>query len=531
MGYYENNRNGSYYGKNRNGYGSNDSQNITIFPYNFVPLEASCSRNNSKKGNLTGYIDVSITPKTRLIIPGVSIQDNEFDFYKYDGHYVIPGSQVRGVIRSSYEILTNSCLSQIEDSDLSYRFDFNKSKQPNVESKKNGERRDFCFPAIIKYEGDKWVMYRAKDEKGKISYNLNNFDYINGLIYRRGEKNFKGHSEKLYRQKEKICELNADQINNIKANCKKYDENSSSSKTIYRETLSALNEKKTFVIFYFKENNKFYFTPSQIGRQQFYNSVYDVIKNYNPCSDELCKACSLFGTVSDKKYIASRVRFTDFVFEDKEAFTKNVTLVGAGSHIDNFNLYGIYSWDDKNATIRGRKYYWHHTNYNAYDKVELNDEMKSNYKYLDFNNSNQKSFTGKIYFEDLTMDELKDLIFSIELGENGHMHKLGHGKPFGYGSCVLKCTNVYAREVDFEEARINNVPLNVDRKAWSNYNLASHKEYEKITRFDAVDSSKVSYPIGVETLKNGESRLSVLKGYSNLKKSKFIFKRINEIVK
>ena len=140
-----------------------------INPYNFMPLgQKEPDRNNDadkREGDLySGRIKYSICTKTPLFIPNTSydkvfeesdmslVSDEKdkakkkkdkyhksYDFFSYEDldpesqskEYqrgalytpIIPGSEMRGVIRSQYEMLTNSCMFAIDDEVLSRRND------------------------------------------------------------------------------------------------------------------------------------------------------------------------------------------------------------------------------------------------------------------------------------------------------------------------------------------------------------------------------------------------------------------------
>ena len=72
-------------------------------------------------------------------------EHKETKFFKIDGKPVIPGSEIRGVIRSAYEALSNSCLSVNNNNILSAR------------------SSDVRTPGIIRYENrdNKWHLYKA----------------------------------------------------------------------------------------------------------------------------------------------------------------------------------------------------------------------------------------------------------------------------------------------------------------------------------------------------------------------------------
>ena len=106
-----------------------------INPYNFIALPSKKAEAYSDTDVHTGVISYTITTKTPLFIPNTS-NDNAFDckgnhksydFFSYqelengvdykDKYFepVIPGSEIRGMVRSLYETLTDSCMSVFND--------------------------------------------------------------------------------------------------------------------------------------------------------------------------------------------------------------------------------------------------------------------------------------------------------------------------------------------------------------------------------------------------------------------------------
>jgi len=111
-------------------------------PYNFVRPLSQPRENGQVLGNcpppphdryvdglLTGRITCSVTAVTPLFISdshAVKVGENKhktFRFFEYDGEPAIPASSLRGMIRSVFETVTNSCFSVFSDQRLSHRFD------------------------------------------------------------------------------------------------------------------------------------------------------------------------------------------------------------------------------------------------------------------------------------------------------------------------------------------------------------------------------------------------------------------------
>lgn len=104
-----------------------------VNPYNFIDFPKHKARAYDEADRHTGVIEYTITTKTPLFIPNsgsttaFKVSDEvpehkSYDFFsyteldmgkRYDGSYhipVIPGSEIRGVIRTIYETLTDSCM-------------------------------------------------------------------------------------------------------------------------------------------------------------------------------------------------------------------------------------------------------------------------------------------------------------------------------------------------------------------------------------------------------------------------------------
>lgn len=149
-----------------------------INPYNFISLSSGPYRKQGAEAEkkYIGSITYSLTTKSSLFIPNTSSSKafsytpnkeddpkNEhelYDFFSYnildenkiyDEEWfepVIPGSEVRGMIRSIYETLTNSCLSAIDG------------------EKRIGKRTVEHFrPAVLKREEDRIYLYDITEHK------------------------------------------------------------------------------------------------------------------------------------------------------------------------------------------------------------------------------------------------------------------------------------------------------------------------------------------------------------------------------
>ena len=95
-----------------------------VNPYNFIRLSNenySIIREKSDDDHISGVIKCKLITKTPLCIPDVEKKNEDqgvknhfiYPFFsvgeKENEEYIIPGSSIRGVIRSMHETLTGSC--------------------------------------------------------------------------------------------------------------------------------------------------------------------------------------------------------------------------------------------------------------------------------------------------------------------------------------------------------------------------------------------------------------------------------------
>ena len=114
--------------------------NRFVNPYNFIHLPEKKAMAYGETDRHTGVIHYTITTKTPLFVPNSSSETafkesddtpdhKSYDFFSYtelDGkkryegkeNYhvpVIPGSEMRGVVRNVYETLTDSCMGLLNE--------------------------------------------------------------------------------------------------------------------------------------------------------------------------------------------------------------------------------------------------------------------------------------------------------------------------------------------------------------------------------------------------------------------------------
>ncbi len=505
-------------------------KNKFINPYNFVSLGKEKSPAFTGTGNHSGYINVELNVKDTIIIPGCKKEEKLFDYYHYDGETnpVIPSSQVRGTIRNVYEALTNSCLSKIEECEITLR---------------NGMKPQMK-PYIMYYENGKWLLVEArvirvkgnkKVDDSTLELNNRKFSALQNVSCGMIKKNFNeknkattyssfeifddstksGKSilcigEKRNDGRRKVAvfekmnktpiELRDLEVFYFKVNLEGFTD--SKHKKLY---LDAYKNKKAMAVYASNEFADGYYriSKSQIGRVPDFSGItekeYSAHNGYQTCKEmnKLCPACSLFGTINGNEKNNSRVRILDFKLKNNSSYTidKPIELVTLGPNISNPDFYTEKDnpWLSEYARIRGRKFYWHFDkkHFFSLDMSEASSDTKCSYISLSKENEKPFVFEGKIYFENLNDLELKNLLLAISLGNDGkHGHKMGHGKPLGYGSVVPKITSLFFRSVNVDNLSIDSVEKDINSYSfkWNDLmNKNSVQELEKMVRLNVIN--------------------------------------------
>lgn len=515
-----------------------DTKQMFVNPYNFVRFDKDVKRSTPSEGELTGILNCKLITKTPLSLPdhetksvkGLNNKDEHpsYEFFKVNGKPTITGSEIRGMIRSSYEAISNSCFSVNNNNVLSARHSFPRT------------------PAILECDNSVWKLFRAtsmklksfehfKDEQAKISRRW--FD-INGKII----------NKFCFTQSNEIipCDNIKEVVDNYIENLEIYNKNNPK---LNKNTLINIPEKSNgnrYSVFYETvqgENgeNLLYLSPAQISRSVFKNSLDGLLGTHTKCTslNDLCDACNLFGMIGKECAKYSRVRFSDATILTEYELKKVTLKELASPKTTCIEFYskrpeGALAWnydykttaykkdeqrkdidkplrtyltDEKKVKINGRKFYLHSNtnNYSTTDETKRNSTMELIDK--------DAEFEFKIYFENLTQEELNKLIWTITIGENNtdskQMHKIGHGKPLGLGSVKLTISDVTTRIFDKEKLTYSVHELNANAIIKNNpfdTDSISFKDFKKVTNFDLVAGKNVSYPIADSLDKDKEGK-------------------------
>lgn len=543
-----------------------------INPYNFVGLGEGVERKTYEEhesGNLTGKIKCTLTVKTPLAIPDTEKKQPEnievkkamgkngiekhyhYPFYRIGDIPVIPGSQLRGVVRSAYETLSNSCFSVYNEA-----FDILSSRSSAIRK-----------PGIIKYSDGQYRLYKADMKKFKNVVQFNEYEpeelEIKRIWYgsesdnekkRRMDAEVENGKNPLKYSKTinkyyvfsnpdyevECCNLEqaiADYNINFDiylTNASKKDSVKNTAFTKYSRNknkevipLGKKDSSQLYPVFYYEVqdgngNNYVYLLPSQMGRTVYKNRVKDLLGTYSSCihekSGKICSACYLFGVITKKFAYASKIRFSDAKLSSEKFYSeKDVTLYELSSpKITSTEFYSkkpgkckywtydymIKDYYGDNSRIEdeeiqlcktelnGRKYYLHYPNLS---KSDYNDTQKTGRNSSMELGEAGNEFTFDVYFENISKKQLQELVWTLAIGDNDknskQQFKLGHGKPLGLGSVKITVDDIETRSFDKDSLKYTVENLNVSEMISENPFDCNSKYFKDFMLITNVDTA------------------------------------------
>ena len=423
-----------------------DQRNGAVNPYNFVSLGNGVERNAPAVGNISGVIHCSLTNATPIALPDMPLcktetvfnngkkeEHKKAPFFKVDGKPVIAGSEIRGVIRSAYETLSNSCFSVNNNNTLSAR------------------SADIRSPGLLRYEtGDKnWHLYKGDAKRleydGSDDFDETSDTFKRTWLNKKYEKGKPVSNKKIpvsYKFSTSFEEVMAEElglaVEDYNTVCDIYVKNDTKTfdPRIKDYIIKPKKDGKCYPVYYceFVDEGKKYvwLSPAQISRSVFRKKVDDLLGSYRHCTDthNVCEACNLFGMIGEKcepSAIASRLRFTDAVLCGNAKLAYKTLKELASPHISSVEFYStapnmkkMWNYDTRGVSLNGRKYYFHHCgDCTTAEKTGRNLTAELIEK--------GAKFSFDIFFDSLTEKELSRLVWTLAIGENkpdGHqMHR------------------------------------------------------------------------------------------------------------
>jgi hypothetical protein len=356
-------------------------------PYNFVPLNEQVvypedqnvffDRYDPERN--TGIIDLEIVNLTPLFIKG-----NGGNFLTINDKPIIPGSSMRGLIRSLVELLSYSKLSFINDSKLYYRSFADHALRLRTE-----------YNNAITSQTEVGILFKTKEKNyilvpSRLLGTINDTSKDNTCTYDESKNEWKLYSGKMpggqtakrknyLIEGQKIDNANGISILRNSTIIKDY-KNDATRKGL--DVLAKLESKKLYKsngipIFYQSDSsgNITSFGNTLKYRLPYIKSIKDhLYLAHKETSDKLDISNLIFGFLPDKKSEnpgkATRVFFEDLPCCNPEFESEKVLQILSNPKPTSFQLYleqpkgintpkkDIRHWND-DSVIRGYKHYWH----------------------------------------------------------------------------------------------------------------------------------------------------------------------------
>jgi len=475
-------------------------------PFNFVPLNKEVfypfwakdvSHDVPFEDEESGVIDITITAQSPIFIRNHSSDkdkpSNEFCYFKNSDdakEFYIPGSSIKGMIRSVLEIMSFSKIKIDEEKlkkSLSVR---DMTNRRELVGSANGcgflvldDDKSYiedCEKILTISHQDLKSMCGGikKVESARAKYEKYGFQQIQFTTY---TKMMDVHGRKIPKKMAKIDDRSTNtgtlvftgDIGNkknefvFKPNGEEIpiSDNSvvSDFKKVYFESEESLDgqfwkkqykaRKAKIPIFYTKNNNKIQALGlTQLFKLAYKKSLFDAAKQ-NTDNNKLDMAETIFGTQKDKLALKGRVQFSHLK-ADRVRFEKDEVEQVLGSpnptyypnYIRQTNTNGnkvnqYKTQMDEDAQISGWKRYPLQSNIQHYDLPQngygkTNHDVTTKFKPLD----KGTIFHGKVRFHNLKKAEIGALLSALTFHgkNNNHKHNLGMAKSLGYGKISIQ---------------------------------------------------------------------------------------------
>ena len=553
----------------RNGYGNGKQYNrgaqpSNMFtdkiksPYNFVPLNKQVyipnwwnkvSHDIPFEDGIDGWIEVTWQNISPLFIRDASVDNGEFSMHINENgsrRYFIPGSSLKGMLRSVISILSFGKMEQYNNQYFGHR-DFDTKLPKGREYAKL--MKDVKFGWLEKHPDETYVLYPCKGKYEKIPFSevkeafgdkykpsanvweINErlrdgnelfpyFTFDDGTecrLFCTGRMNGKNHE----------LLIPAD----TKAGITLDDKIVESFLTVYAPTpgfenfVSYLDKGERIPVSFIDKIDKGKTTIIAMGmgrmfRYPYKQDINTLVKNeqYIPQKGyDLCE--TMFGRVDDKDpngNLKGRVQIGNAMMEgiigDNELLGELKGVLG-GPKASFYPLYlkqdanGVYRTYEDAKGIAGRKRYRIHKGDTV---VELpqgngNDNVMTRFRPIPRNNR----FKMRINIHNLKPMELGALLLAIKL-KDGAYHNIGMAKAYGYGKLISKNIVLHLRG---EEKRDVDSFINLFKKEMTTFTNYS----EVITSLVGIMSEHTLDDMFVN--ESGKYRVMSLKEYKEFKKN------------
>ena len=456
----------------------------------------------------SGQINITITAKSPIFV-GNGTNKNKDDaknnkndkpqeFFNHNGTYYIPGSSIKGMIRTIATILSFSKMS-LDDKTLSCR-DIN-----NPAYKKKAMKQNQTFIGWLYVKSKKWYIDEIGEltKEHKISYEKLEQLFGKSLIANLKTKQAHAKYELLQhknlhlkegtivltgffgkKKNEFIFPHTITQTHNLtNEQVKTFQEayyigTPNESKDWTKRWKQEIKQGKKVPIFFQKTQNNqirhfglsmLYKLPYDNSTQALYTrSLTNYNKSYLDCVDRI------FGFVRDdtqsheNKALKGRISFSHFKAQGSpKSFAKQSLILSTPRptfypyYIDQTPNTLFKTYDETDSKLSGFKFYV--PRHNIMDhKGNGNSNILSHIIPLD----EGTTFTGTLRYFNLKKEELGLLLLTLTFLQDKHYYKIGGAKPYGFGDCHIKLhTSLNTQEyinayIDFVKREFGDDPIN-----------------------------------------------------------------------
>lgn len=534
-----------------------------VNPYNFISFPDKKAKKYDDKDEHTGVIEYTVTTKSPIFIPNSStdkfFEESEnhkdhksYDFFSYTDlsgkekeernkyhEPVIPGSEMRGVVRSVYEALTDSCMGVLNEDEYPVK---RSPAQFNAGLIYRDKDKKYSLIKATTYKLDKNNKSESLKDGDKIFY-INKYEWSHerlpggkiGYVIKWGmgvkKENyhvFVSNNQPI--QKDMSKEDMQLKINTIIDSYLEQPALKDENKKAYENYKEAINKFFTgnsegyFPVNYSQMKGLLYLAPAVFSKEVSSSGLKQLAGEFAPCENgNCCPACDLFGYISEDGSKSSKIRFSDLSVilnnspdksveeKIKELFGKKITLQTLGGpKLGNVDFYlkkpegaSFWTYDyyvkngkviEEQSKLRGRKFYWHWHSENVSEKSAKPTNLNKTIRPV----REGVSFSGKLYFEGISQKQLNQLIWILNCEAEKLGLKIGGAKPLGYGSMSCKVDKVTERviELNGEEISYETKPVefevNYDKVEFSKNVKA---EFYAIAGLDSIEKDiEITYP-------------------------------------
>lgn len=472
--------------KQRNGDNYQYTDKYATAPYNFVPYDAKNLLKPSEDTELySGTITCSLKALTPLLVAGPTDKDKKQEgptnreFFKLNsGKLTIPGSSLKGMLRSNVEALSRSFISIINDKKLFYR---------NVTGGKSGdykEKGNFPDPqknepilgGFIVKDGSRYKIYPAKIRRAREN---------EPGVYKTGpiSKKVKGY----------LFENRSSQAIDVPPEVMKdfFLQMTDDQKKHWAEEEDKMKNGSGGRIFYTVEKsdkNKIL----AVGTARYFRIGYaytpkDLAQAWNTPdrTHDTDFSLHLFGCADKEESFKGKVAIEPAYFS-KFSISKSdeLTCILGSPHATDLLHYlyqpqvnrpqgnktdDLANYNNRGSALRGRKFYWHR---DPEKQEEIkNQKVASHLKPVE--KGAEASFV--VHLDKVNQTELGAILKVLKLRE-GHALKLGAGKSVGFGSVEIDIVKTDIRDVSRKYLSIR------DRLLGDDENVLSQDDLDKAVK-------------------------------------------------